>query len=286
MRLILESHPDVFCYDELKGYAVLQKSILEAFPPARLIGFKLPRWTEQLSCQVLLDEGQAGPCDNFYRGEKILFLLRDVRDTIASMLKLKAGESNWCEIWVSRIIDAKLARDETFRTRYSLERNIIENCSNRLIGLAALYWKYKTESYFLYRSKGFPVLPISYEGLVTRPKATLQLVCAHLGIPFHENLMHHNEFQHAELFENGLTLGNTDPTKPIQFDSVGQWARYLSNNDVELIWQIVGDLPAKVAVVLERLSCGKEILLASAFHEDPARPCRELNLRIGSTAVG
>jgi hypothetical protein len=251
MRLILETHPDVFCYDELKGYAVLQKSIPEDLTPARLIGFKIPRWTEQLSYQILLDDGPEGPCDNFYRGEKILFLLRDVRDTIASMLKLKGGESNWCEEWAPRIIDAKFAQDETFRARYSVECNVIENCSNRLIGLAALYWKYKTESFFLYRSEGLPVLPVSYERLVTEPRALLPLVCAHLGIRFHENLMHHNEFRHAELFENGMTLGNTDPTRPIQFDSVEQWVRYLSNDDLELIWQIVGDLPARVTALFE-----------------------------------
>lgn len=242
MRLILETHPDVFCYDELKSYAVLQKSVLEDLPHARLIGFKLPRWTEQLTCQVLFDEGLDGPCDSFYRGEKILFLHRDVRDTIASMLKLKAGESSWCAIWVPRIIDAKLSHDETFRVRYSAEFDVIESCNNRLIGLAALYWKYKTDSFFLYRDEGFPILAVSYERLVTNPRLTLQSVCSHLGIAFHKNLLRHNEFQHAELFENGLTVGNTDPTKPIQFDSVGQWARFLSDEDLDLIARISGDL--------------------------------------------
>ena len=54
LRLILEVHPDVFCYDELKGYAVLQGAIQEDLPHARLIGFKIPRWTEQMNCEVLV----------------------------------------------------------------------------------------------------------------------------------------------------------------------------------------------------------------------------------------
>ncbi len=249
MRLILESHPDIFCYDELKGYAILQKYVLEDPPNVRLIGFKLPRWTEQLTHPVLFDEGPEGPCDNFYRGEKILFLQRDVLDTIASMLKLKAGESNWCEIWVSRIIEAKLVHDHTFRTRYSKELDAIESCNNRLIGLAALYWKYKTESFFSYRNAGFPVLAVSYERLVADPSRILQSVCAQLGIAFHESLLRHNEFEHSELFENGLTLGGTDPAKPIRGDSVGQWQTYLSDENRDLIAKIAGDLPARVTAL-------------------------------------
>jgi hypothetical protein len=214
-----------------------------------LIGFKIPRWTEQLTQQVLLDEGPEGLCSNFYRGEKILFLQRDVRDTIASMLKLKAGQSNWCEIWVPRIIEAKLAHDETFRTRYSVEMDVIENSNRKLTGLAALYWKYKTESFFAYRHQGLPVLPVSYRQLVLDPRRALELVCVHLGIPFHENLLRHNELKHSELFENGLTLGDTDPKRPIQFDSLDQWSRFLTDEDIEIIARVCGDLPARVAAL-------------------------------------
>ena len=249
MRLILESHPDVFCYDELKGYAVLQKSIPQDVPATRLIGFKLPRWTEQLNEPVLFDEGPEGPCDHFYRGEKILFLYRDVRDTVASMLKLKAGESSWCELWVPRIIEAKLAYDQSFRSRYSEELSLIENCHRRLVGLAALYWKYKTDALFRYLEQGLPVAGVCYERLVANPRSTLQSVCAHLGIPFHENLLRHNEFPHGELFSNGLATGNTDPTKPILLESVGQWNRFLSRDDVELITRIAGELPARLAAL-------------------------------------
>jgi len=248
MRLILEAHPDVRCYDELKGYAVLQHPAVADPQDARLVGFKLPRWTEQLTQQVLFDEGPEGPCDRFYRDEKILFLHRDVRDTVASMLKLKAGDSNWCEIWVPRIMNAKL-RDESFRIRYFVELRVLENCNRRLVGLASLYWKYKTDSYFTYLEQGLPVAAVSYEGLVTNSRPTLEAVCEHLGIPFHENLLRHSELPHGELFENGLAIGNTDPRSPIQFDSVGQWDRFLSSEDVELITHIAGDLPGRVAAL-------------------------------------
>jgi hypothetical protein len=163
------------------------------------------------------------------------------------MLKLKAGESNWCELWVPRIIQGKLDHDETYRDRYSAELELIEDSKNRLIGLAALYWKYKTESLFLYRDSGFPVLAVSYEQIVSDPRPVLDLICAHLEIPFHENLLRHTEFQHAELFENGFTLGNTDPARPIQRESVGQWPHFLSQEDIDLVGRVCGDLPQRVA---------------------------------------
>ena len=247
MRLVLEAHPNVFCYDELKGYQALQQGVVEDRPDVRLVGFKIPRWTEQLTQKILFDEGPEGPCHNFYRREKILFLQRNVRDTIASMLKLKPAEATWCELWVPRIIEAKLTHDATFRQRYSAELDAIERSDRRLIGLAALYWKYKTDAFFAYRKEGFPVLAVPYEQLVVDPRPVLETVCAHLDIPFHDNLLRHNECKHSELFENGLTLGNTDPKKPIQCDSVGQWERFLAREDLDIISRVVGDLPARIA---------------------------------------
>jgi len=239
LRLILEGHPDVVCYDELKAYAILKNPVAENLPAARLIGFKLPRWTEQLMRPVLFDEGAEGFCNNFYRGEKILFLQRDVRDTIASMLKLNAGRGSWCETWAPRIINAKVAREETFPSRYARELSIIQDSGSPLVGFAALYWKYKNDAFFDYRKAGLPVLPVSYEDLVSNPRSTLQPVCRHLGIPFHNNLLKHNELPHTELFENGLTVGNTNPKTPIQSASVGQWTQFLSADDLQLVKRIL-----------------------------------------------
>ena len=229
----------------MKGYAILQNSVVEDLSPARLVGFKLPRWTEQLTRPVLFDEGAEGVCNNFYNGEKILFLQRDVRDTIASMLKLKAGQLSWCEIWVPRILHSKVLGDAAFRTRYAAELSIIDASGSRLAGLAALYWKYKNDAYFEYRQQGLPVLAVPYEDLVTDPRPVLEAVCRHLRIPFHDNLLRHSELPHTELFENGLTVGNTNPKAPIQAGSVGQWDRFLSKDDLKIVERITAGAPAQ-----------------------------------------
>jgi hypothetical protein len=61
-----------------------------------------------------------------------------------------------------------------------------------------------------------------------------------------EKLLEHNRFPRAELFENGLTLVILNSTKPIQFDSVGPWARFLSDDDIELVDRICGDLTCRL----------------------------------------
>jgi hypothetical protein len=249
LRLILEGHPDVACYDEIKGYAILQSSasdnLVEDPAPARLVGFKLPRWTEQITRPVLYDDGPEGVCQNFYRSEKILFLQRDVRDNIASMFKLKVNGSSWCELWVPRIIRSKITHEPEFRERYADELSIINISASPLVGLAALYWKYKNDAFFDYRDAGLPVLAVSYEQLVSHPRPVLQSVCRHLGIAFHGDLLRHHELPHTELLANGLAVGNSNPKAPIQSGSVGQWDEFLSPADLLMVESIVGQQAAK-----------------------------------------
>jgi hypothetical protein len=162
------------------------------------------------------------------------------------MFKLKAGGLSWCELWVPRIINAKLTREESFRERYAAELAIIESCGWPLVALAALYWKYKNDAYFDYRDQGLPVLAISYDDLVADPRPVLESVCRHLGTSFHSNLLRHGELGHSEFFVNGLTVGNTDPKRPIQTDSVGQWQRFLSKEDLRLIDCILGSMQGNI----------------------------------------
>jgi sulfotransferase family protein len=248
LRLILESHPDVFCHDELTAYSILAGSAAEEPPrPVRRIGFKVPRYTEQFLDPVLRDDGIAGDCAPFYLGEPILFVVRNVYDTIASMRKLKFDGATWCELWVPRNLEAKWRQNESFREQYAEEWRRIEDSSDRLLGQAALYWKYKTEALFRYQAAGLPILPVKYERLVAQPEVILRSVCDFLSIPFDDCLLRHHEASHTELFENGWTVGNTDPGRPIQRESVGQSPQFLTNDECRQIDTITGSVPAQVA---------------------------------------
>lgn len=88
LTLLLECHPEVFCFDELDSYRVLSSSQFGDTISEPRVGFKVPRWAEQLDCEVLRDFGLPYEGRRIYQGQKILFLVRDYRDAISSMLKL------------------------------------------------------------------------------------------------------------------------------------------------------------------------------------------------------
>src|SRR5260221_4692090 len=98
VRLVLECHPDIFCLDEDTSYPALQHGECPKPRGERLTAFKVPRWAEQFGEPLAADYGQTETAVNFYRGEPIVYLVRDVRDVIASMRKLKmTADHDWLE---------------------------------------------------------------------------------------------------------------------------------------------------------------------------------------------
>jgi hypothetical protein len=249
MRLLLECHPAVFCYDEELAYGVLARG--EHVPPAgkRLVGFKVPRWTEVLGAEVLWDEGLAERAHEAYRGESIIFMLRDVRDTVASMIKLEPSPTkNWLETCARPILVSKLEGEAAgpFGRRFRRELALVRESGYALPLVGALYWKYKTQSYFVFRDRGWPVCPVRYELLVRQPRLHLQRVLRFLGVPWHEGVLHHPESPHTEIDQNGLAIGNTDPRRSIDAASVGQWRRFLTPEDESGVLAIAGDLNRRI----------------------------------------
>jgi hypothetical protein len=254
LRLVLECHAEIACYDERRAYKILSEGV--AAPPAgkRRVGFKIPRWTEQLGNATLCDEGLEEKAAGFYRGEPILFLLRDARDTVASMLKLKVGAQSWLEVYGPAILEAKM-RQPAFRRRYGREIAQLRASGNALALVGALYWKFKTQAYFDYRDWGWPVCGIPYEGLVVDPESHLRRVVAFLRLAWDASLLEHPRFPHGELFSGGATVGNTDPTRAIHADSVGQWQHLIGASDAAAVLDLAGD-------VQERLRYGVRVRAA------------------------
>jgi hypothetical protein len=241
MRLILECHPEVFCFDETEGYKALMQA---RFPPPAgrsLVGFKVPRYTEQFGEPLASDFGLAETATDLYQSDPILFMLRDVLDTVASMIRLKAGETPWLEVYGKSILAAKI-EDAGFRAKYEREIAQVEEANNSLAAVGALYWKYKTRAYLDYRERGFPVLDVVYKKLVATPEPVLQRVLSFLQLTWHPALLEHPRFAHREVAPCGRTVGETDPKRSIDCASVGRWKSVLSLKDVDEIWRISGDL--------------------------------------------
>ncbi len=242
MRLVLECHPGIECFDEVDAYRVLASQLDQLRPSRSLVGFKIPRWTEQLDARELWDYGLPERTARFYAGQKILFMVRGVRDTIASMLKLRSGGASWLETWGEPIIDAKTEKDPAFADRYAKELRLRDQSTNRRLASGALYWKYKNDALFDLMSRGYPVLPVHYEAFVRDPQPVLERICTFLGIPWSFALLEHPRFAHREVFENGLTLGNTDPRRSIDASSVDQWRAFIPKDALIEIEAITGDL--------------------------------------------
>jgi hypothetical protein len=246
MRLILECHDQISCFDELRSYDVLAQRPLLRDLAGRKVGFKIPRWTEQLDAEDLWDEGLPVRASRIYFGQKIVFLLRDPRDTLASMIKLEAGETSWLNTWPPRILGAKVRENPAFRDEFQSELTAIHNSSDPAIATAALYWKYKTLSFFRYRELGYPVLGVHYDQLVRQPETVLRRVCEFLEIEWQSGLLDHPAFSHGETFNDGLTVGGTDPHLRIHARSVGHWPAHLTLDQERIVLCVAGDVLARV----------------------------------------
>ncbi len=252
LRLILETHPRIFCYDETTAYAKLTSGDPDDAADNQLVGFKIPRWTEQMLEPRLADEGINETCANFYRGEKILFLIRNAKDNVASMRKLRFGEIGWIEQWIPRVLLRKFA-DQRFRDAYQADLRIAADSGSFLIACAALSWKYKTASFFEYKDKGLPLLPIFYEDLVSKPQVVLTAICEYLGVEWDDALLRHHEAEHTEVSGEGLTVGNTDPRKPINIDSVDRWEQVFTPGDIAAIDEITSGLTRRIQLLRSTL---------------------------------
>lgn len=250
LRLILEGHQDIYCCDESRSYRVLAGLDSNYSARTHLVGLKVPRLAEQLDRREAYDLGLPDAPVDFYHGEKVLFMVRNFRDVIASMLKLR-GTNSWLEDWCIPILLHKAATESEFAERWRRELRICANGASP-IACGALYWTYKCDALLRYLDRQLPVLPISYESLVRNPRIELARICRFLSVPFDEALLKHHQLEHGELDEDGLAIGKTDPTRPIDTNSVGQWRDWLTAEDERLASAIASPIAHQVMPWLTR----------------------------------
>lgn len=241
MRLILECHSQIQCCDELTAYKILSgRETLARQRP--LVGFKIPRLTEQLTNPILKD-GPVEEMQNPYRGQPLIFMIRNIRDTIASMVRLKNPDGcPWLMEWGLPILESKMQSDAEFRAKYGAIFSATKEARYPALAAAALYWTYKTDGMKVYLNRGYPVLPVRYEDLVAKPVSELMRVCGFLRIPWEPALLAHPSFPHGELMGDGLAVGKTDPRRDIDSESVGLWRQEFSADQVDEILEFAGDL--------------------------------------------
>jgi hypothetical protein len=247
IRLILDSHPNVWVFGEPTAHWLLDRDKLDSVKEAidqwlskkhgkkdellkianqllkkelHYFGYTTPGWTELfLEYQCIKEK--------LKEIKKIVFMIRNPVDVVDSIIKLK-------DFNVTTIKTMKLwLTDEgrSFKKRYG---KILED--EDPIKWYSVYWCYKTESYFQMVENNYDVIGIKYEDLCTKPKETIAGVVNFLEIPWHDNLLIHNELPHFETTINGITNGGTKVKDEIFTKSINK--KSLDSKQVSSILEI------------------------------------------------
>jgi hypothetical protein len=241
LRLVLESHSQIACFDEWRSYISLATQEYEAPEGVRYLGFKIPAWTEQLSDEVVSDPiTNDRSVQQFYRGDRGIFMLRDVREVVASMYTISLIDQ------LLDTVQAKLDQQPAFSQKYARELAVVSTSSHPRLALGALYWKDKTLALFDYVRAGLPILGVRYEDLTAAPERQLRRIVRFLDLPWEDGLLDHPSHPHGELDSTGMAIAGTDPGRAIDAASIRSWERCFSDEQVAAIMAVAGDLNERI----------------------------------------
>jgi len=253
MRLVLESHSRIYCVDEHLAYASLAG--LSAHPTAaEVIGYKIPVWAEQLAQPYLkanelnLQHPESVTIPNFYRDEKIVFMVRNPLDSVSSMLNLQLENGTWIRRIGIPVVRQK-ATALSFARAYAEDLAYVNSSDEYEVAAAAFYWKFKNASLLEYMDRGMPVCAVRYEELVSNPEPVLRRVIEFLELNWEPAVLNHHRLPHDQLF-NGRAIGNTDPTRSIDARSTGVWKSQLTPAQVQAIAVLTEALERRIDSVL------------------------------------
>lgn len=246
LRLALEAHRRIAGVDEQEAYKWLLSSDTSGaaardLPHADWLVFKVPRFSEQLLWANLLDPDY-GQFANFYRREPVVFLVRDPRDVVSSMMALRVaeGEASWLKRYAPPMVESRLARDGAEKHEVLVAALSASSWAPHVVG--AVYWVLKNAALLDYRREELPVKLVGYEQLVAQPEAELRRIVEFLDLPWDEALLAHQTTEHDQLRPDGRTIGLSDPATPIHSRSVGRFRRDLTDAEASEIMDIASAL--------------------------------------------
>jgi len=129
---------------------------------------------------------------------------------------------------------------------FSKELSKIQKFQEKTYAYEALDWKIKNTALFNYRDRGYPILAIKYEDLVSHPEKSLRKITSFLEIPFDDSLLDFYKMPHAGLKALGQEGNFDDTTRNMDNHSIGQYDKYLSASQTNEIMDIVSDMMLKL----------------------------------------
>jgi len=208
------------------------------------VGFKIPRFTEQLDNAEIYDYGTpnvAEPFSNFYNKEPLIFIIRDVRDVVCSMMELKADNISWMDIWGIPTVKYWISNSDNFRDKFSSKISLLKELDFNPYATGAFFWMYKNELFFKYHELNFPMVNIFYEKFVQNAAPYLKSIMSLLELGWEESLLKHHMLKHSQVDGHGITIGNTDSKREISEFHVGRYIDELTKEQIKDILSISGD---------------------------------------------
>lgn len=253
---MLNSHPELCVYDEIRSYDLLRDSLYLNHPDCQnsniKYGFKIPRWTPWVLEKEIPEDVDLYGGGGFYSGQPLLFMLRDPIDTVSSMLRLKDAGHLWIEHWANRLLKSWIANFPWIDKELENELTILERESFSNISVGAVYCCFflKVFKKYFYGPTPLNLIAVSYEGLTHHPREIMTKVLNGLDVSWSEKVLQHHLEKHGEVFSDGKTLGNTDPSKSLNPDSVGKGRAELSEKEIDIINETCGELWGELNNVL------------------------------------
>jgi hypothetical protein len=262
MRLILDSHPNVWVFGEPTAHWLLDNNKLDLIEEAidywfsllpekysgknKLIeatkvlkekkvyyfGYTTPGWSELFIEYKCIKE-------KLNDIKKIIFMIRNPLDVVDSIINLKNFSVSTLETMRLWLTD----ENRSFKKRYQA---ILEN-KDPIIWYS-VYWQYKTEAYFKMLENNYDIIPIKYEDLCMYPKETTEKATKFLGIHWHDNFLSHNSIPHFETTLEGLTNGRTDTRNTVFKTSINK--NNLKQKEIDTILSVTEETVEKLGYKL------------------------------------
>jgi len=240
LNLILDSHNKIKSIDEADFDITEMRKYLAELNLESHICLKLP---EESSNMDFIKNKLVRP--------KVLWLMRDPRDVVASMVNLHlkinrfvsvSWALNYSAVEISKILknipSQYLSQYEDEIEQFISGKSIPSLLKNddQVIFEAALCWKLKQISLDVFKDTSVDFQIVKYEDLIKNPRKEITSILSYLNLEWDENVLQHH------LIHSGYSIGNTQNDRPIDKNNNGKWVEVLGKEEHEIIEEVCSEV--------------------------------------------
>lgn len=230
LESIFNAHPSVHVVGEerCEAYHFFDRPESLADFAEPVIGLRIPAATHRIDHAI-----------HAFPTARVLFTMRDPRDVVTSMRKLKryspetGAKVSWLEVCGHDEIAASLqslSPDDPLVDRLNAVRQHTDDRNDARYG--AICWALKNRFLPLYQASPLPTEVVRYEELTKDSEPCLRRLCTFLQLEWHDNLLRHHDYS------SGFWAG-TDKAAPIHQQSLGAYKGHLTQNEQETMSALI-----------------------------------------------